>query len=52
MKIFGIKAGKMVGLLKNSLKDAILDGEVKNNKQCALIFMKEKAKELNLETND
>ena len=52
MKIFGIEAGKMVGLLKNSLKDAILDGEVKNNKQCALIFMKEKAKELNLETND
>ena len=52
MEIFNIKAGKEVGILKNSLKDAILDGKIKNNRESALIFMKNKAKELNLNTND
>ena len=48
MDIFNIKAGKNVGILKNSLKEAILDGEVENNKESALIFIKEKGKELNI----
>ena len=52
MEIFNIKAGKDVGILKNSLKDAILDGKIKNNRESALTFMKNKAKELNLNTND
>jgi tRNA nucleotidyltransferase/poly(A) polymerase len=52
MEIFNIKAGKKVGILKNSLKNAILDGIVKNEKKEALLFMKEKAKELNLNSND
>lgn len=52
MEIFNIQAGKEVGILKNSLKDAILDGEVENNRESALEFMKNKAKELNLNTND
>ena len=52
MKIFNIIAGKEVGILKNSLKDAILDGKVKNNKKDALKFMIEKAKEINLNSND
>ena len=52
MEIFNIKAGKKVGILKNSLKNAILDGIVKNEKEEALLFMKEKAKELNLNSND
>ena len=52
MKIFNIKTGKEVGLLKNSLKEAILDGIVENNRESALKFMKNKAKELNINSND
>ena len=52
MEIFNIDAGREVGILKNSLKDAILDGKVKNDKEAAIEFMKEKAKEINLNSND
>ena len=52
MEIFNISAGKKVGILKNSLKDAILDGKIKNDKESAIEFMKMKAKEINLNSND
>jgi len=52
MEIFNIDAGREVGILKNSLKDAILDGKVKNDREAAIEFMKEKAKEINLNSND
>ena len=52
MEIFNIEAGKEVGILKNSLKDAILDGKVKNEKEASIEFMKLKAKEINLKSND
>ena len=52
MKIFNIEAGKEVGILKNSLKDAILDGKVKNEKEASIEFMKLKAKEINQKSND
>ena len=52
MKIFNIAEGKKVGILKNSLKDAILDGKIKNDKESAIEFMKMKAKEINLKSND
>ena len=52
MKIFNIEAGREVGILKNSLKDAILDGEIKNEKEAAIEFMKLKAKEINLKSDD
>lgn len=52
MEIFNIKAGREVGILKNSLKDAILDGKVKNEKEASIKFMKLKAKEINLKSND
>ena len=52
MNIFKIKAGKEVGILKNSLKDAILDGKVKNEKAAAIEFMKLKSKEINLKPDD
>lgn len=52
MGIFNIDAGREVGILKNSLKDAILDGKVKNDREAAIEFMKEKAKEINLNSND
>tara|TARA_B100000902_G_scaffold10794_1_gene13202 strand:+ start:2888 stop:4309 length:1422 start_codon:yes stop_codon:yes gene_type:complete len=48
MEIFNIRAGKKIGILKNAIKEAILDGKVKNNKKDALKFIIEKGKELKL----
>ena len=48
MKEFNIEAGKELGILKNLIKNAILDGEIKNTKEHALIFLRKKAKELNI----
>ena len=52
MQIFNIEAGKKVGILKSSLKEAILDGKVKNEKNEALKYMKQIAKDLNLNNDD
>jgi len=48
MQLFNIKAGKEIGILKKSIKDAILDGKIENNRDEALKFIYKKAKELNL----
>ena len=48
MDLFSIKAGREIGILKNAIKDAILEGIVKNDKEEALAFIIKKAKELNL----
>jgi len=48
MKLFNINPGKEVGILKNSLKDAILDGKIQNNKEDSLRFIKNKAKEMKI----
>jgi poly(A) polymerase len=48
IKTFDLKPSKEVGIIKNQIKDAILEGEIANNYQEAFIFMLEKAKELGL----
>ena len=48
MQIFNISSGKEIGQLKKLIKDAILDGVVENNKEDALTFLTDKAKELNI----
>ena len=48
MHIFGIPAGREIGIIKNAIKEAILDGEIKNNKVAALEFMIKKGGEINL----
>jgi putative nucleotidyltransferase with HDIG domain len=48
MQLFNILAGREIGVLKNALKDAIIDGEVKNNREEALKFIIKKGKEINL----
>ena len=48
MELFNINSGKDIGLLKSIIKNAILDGIVKNNKKDALGFLFKKAKELNI----
>ncbi len=46
MLIFGLPPGRPVGLLKNALKDAILDGIIPNERQAALDFLAVKAREI------
>jgi len=48
MQLFNIQAGREIGILKNAIKDAILDGDIKNNKEEALKFIIKAAKKLNL----
>ena len=48
MQFFGISAGKEIGIIKNAIKEAILDGEIKNDKEEARQFMITKGAEINL----
>ena len=48
METFGIEPGKNIGIIKSAIREAILDGEVENNKDAAYNFMLEKGKELGL----
>ncbi|WP_018630720.1 CCA tRNA nucleotidyltransferase [Niabella aurantiaca] len=45
MRLFNLTPSKTVGILKDALKDAILDGEIPNTKEAALEFLNKKAKE-------
>lgn len=48
MQIFQLKPCKKVGELKKAVKDAILDGEIKNNRQDAYQFLLKKAQDMKL----
>ena len=48
MEIFGLKPSKPVGIIKDAIKDAILDGAIPNNYDDAYEFMLAKANELNI----
>jgi len=43
MHIFGLAPSKIVGILKNEIKEAILEGEIKNNYNDAYTFMLKQA---------
>lgn len=48
MQIFNIKAGREIGIIKNALKDAILDGVITNDYDEAYKFVIEKGKSIGL----
>jgi poly(A) polymerase len=47
MKLYNLEPGRTVGILKNALKDAILDGLIENSHEHAKRFLDEKFKEIN-----
>jgi poly(A) polymerase len=49
MDTFGLPPCREVGIIKDAIKDAILDGEIRNNFDEASRFMLKKAEELGLE---
>jgi hypothetical protein len=48
MQAFGLDAGKEVGLLKNAIREAILEGVIPNEKTAALELMMMEGKKLGL----
>jgi poly(A) polymerase len=48
MQIYGLGQGKAVGVLKNALREAILEGEIANEREAALNFLEAEAAKLNL----
>lgn len=48
MEVFGLSPCKEIGTIKSAIKEAILEGVIKNNHDEAYQFMLEKAKELGL----
>jgi poly(A) polymerase len=48
MAVFNIKPCREVGVIKNAIKEAILEGEIRNNYDEAYAFMIYKAKEIGL----
>ena len=48
MELFGIPPGKEIGILKEYVKEAILEGEIGNNFEEADALMRKRAAELGL----
>lgn len=52
MNTFNLTPGKEIGIIKNAIREAILEGEIKNNYEEAFNFMLNKGKELGLTPTD
>ena len=51
MEIFNLKPSKEVGILKDAVREAILDGDIENDYQSAINFIIKKGKEIGLNTS-
>ncbi|WDF54443.1 CCA tRNA nucleotidyltransferase [Mucilaginibacter sp. KACC 22063] len=48
MHIFGLQEGREVGIIKNQIREAILEGEIPNTREAALAFTIAKGEEIGL----
>lgn len=48
MLAFNLRAGREVGIIKNQIREAILDGDIKNSREEALRYMLKKGREIGL----
>ena len=48
MELFGIEAGREVGIIKNQIREAILEGDIPNTREAALNFTIAKGEEIGL----
>ncbi|MCR9225842.1 MAG: CCA tRNA nucleotidyltransferase [Flavobacteriaceae bacterium] len=51
MKTFNLKPSKEIGIIKDAIKEAILEGEIPNEYEAAYNFMLEKGKKMNLKVH-
>ncbi|MGN6640262.1 MAG: tRNA nucleotidyltransferase, partial [Mucilaginibacter sp.] len=48
MHIFGIKEGREVGIIKNKIREAILEGEIPNSREAAINYTIKQGEEIGL----
>lgn len=52
MKTFGLKPSKEIGIIKEAIKEAVLEGDIPNEHDAAFQFMLKEGKKLGLQPND
>ena len=48
MRTFGIGPGREIGIIKDAIREAIMDGHIANERNAAIEFMERKGREMEL----